>query len=116
MEAAVISTLSNQVTSDLRCLPFERTVRECRGNKIVNHARKCKALFRFKNFLDFDTVALSFLFDKCYPILEQLGLKDSSRDLQVNCAISFLFYLYLMFHAYAARFDVMGNLINFGCI
>ena len=51
--------------------------------------------------------------------MEQLGLKDSSRDLQVNCAISYLFYLYLMFHAYAARFDVMGNLVKFwvfGCI
>ena len=49
------------------------------------------ALFRSKNFLDFDMVALSFLFDKYYPILEQLGLKDSSRDLQINCVISYLF-------------------------
>ena len=57
-------------------------------------------------FLNFDTVAFSFLFDKQYPIMEQLDLKDSSRDLQVNCAISYLFYIYLMFHAYAARFDV----------
>jgi len=39
-------------------------------------------------FLDFDTVALSFLFDKHYLIMEQLGLKDSSRNLQINCAIS----------------------------
>jgi len=77
------------------------------------------ALFRFKNFLDFDTIALSFLFDKQYPITEQLGLKDSSRDLQINSAISYLFYLYLMFHVCAARFDVMGNLVKFwvfGCI
>jgi hypothetical protein len=50
-----------------------------------------KALFRSKNFLDFDTVALSFLFDKYYLIMEQLGLKDSSRDLQLNCIISYLF-------------------------
>jgi hypothetical protein len=63
--------------------------------------------------LDFDTVALSSLFDKHYPIMEQLGLKDSSRDLQVQCAISYIFYLYLMFHACAARFDVMGNLVKF---
>ena len=28
-----------------------------------------KALFRSKNFLDFDTVALSFLFDNHYPIM-----------------------------------------------
>ena len=45
--------------------------------------------------------------------MEQLGLKDSSRDLQVNCAISYLFYLYLMLHICAARFDVMENLIKF---
>jgi len=49
------------------------------------------ALFRSKIFLDFDTVALLFLFDKHYPIMEQLGLKDSSRDLQINCAINYLF-------------------------
>jgi len=65
--------------------------------------------------LNFDTVALSFLFDKHYPIMEQLGLKDLSRDLQVNYAISYLFYLYLMFHAYVARFDVMENLVKFFC-
>jgi len=77
------------------------------------------ALFRFKNFLDFDTVALSFLFDKHYPIMKQLDLKYLSRDLQINCAISYFFYLYLMFHACAVRFDVMGNLVKFlvfGCI
>ena len=34
-----------------------------------------------KNFLDFDTVALLFLFDKHYLIMEKLDLKDSSRDL-----------------------------------
>jgi hypothetical protein len=70
-------------------------------------------LFRSKNFLNFDTVALSFLFDKHYLIMEQLGLKDLSRDLQVNCAISYLIYLYLMFHACAAIFDVIGNLVKF---
>ena len=51
--------------------------------------------------------------------MEQLGLKDSSCDLQVNCAISYLFYLHLMFHVCAARFDVMENLVKFwifGCI
>jgi len=51
--------------------------------------------------------------------MEQLDLKDSCRDLQINCAISYLFYLYLMFHACAARFDMMGNLVKFwvlGCI
>jgi len=40
-----------------------------------------KALFRSKNFLNFDIVSLSFLFNKHYLIMEQLGLKDSSRDL-----------------------------------
>jgi hypothetical protein len=72
-----------------------------------------EALFRSKNFFNFDTVAFSFLFDKKYPIIKQLGLKDSSGDLQVNCAISYIFYLYLMFHVCAARFDVMKNLVKF---
>jgi hypothetical protein len=39
--------------------------------------------------------------------MDQLGLKDSSRDFTVNCAISFLFRLHLMLHACVARFDVM---------
>ena len=77
-----------------------------------NFREGTKALFRSKNFLDFDTVALSFLFDKHCPIMEQLGLNDSSRDLHINCAFSYLFYLYLMFHACAVRFDVMGNLVK----
>jgi hypothetical protein len=78
-----------------------------------------RALFRSRNFLDFDTIAFSFLFDKHCPIMEQLGLKDPSRDLHVNCAISYLFYLYLMFYASAAKFDAMKNLVKFwvfGCI
>jgi len=36
-----------------------------------------------------------------------------SRDLQLNCVISFCFRLYLMFHACATRFDVTENLENF---
>ena len=39
-----------------------------------------------------------------------MGLKDSSRDLQINCVISFCFHLYLMLHVCAARFDVTENL------
>jgi len=58
-------------------------------------------------------VTLSFLFDKYYSIMEQLVLKDSSRDLQVNCTINYLFYLYLMFHTCAARFNLTENLIKF---
>ena len=60
-----------------------------------------------------DTVALSFVFDKNCSIMDYLGLKDSSRQLRVNCAISYSFYLYLMLHACAARFDVTGNLEKF---
>jgi len=40
-------------------------------------------------------------------------LKDSSHDLQIKYAISFYFYLYLMFHACAARFDLTENLEKF---
>jgi len=59
------------------------------------------------------TVVLLFVCDKYYLIMDELGSKDSSRDLQLNCVISFCFYLYLMFYACAARFDVMENLKNF---
>ena len=71
------------------------------------------------NFFRFCTVTILFLFNKYYLIIEQLGLKDSSRDLQINYIISYLFYLYLMFHACGARFDVMENLVKlwvFRCI
>ena len=81
--------------------------------KVTTLGLRSTVLFRSKNFLDFNTVALLFLFDKHYLIMEQLGLKDSSCDLQVNCVISYLFYLYLMFHACAVRFDVMENLVKF---
>jgi hypothetical protein len=47
-------------------------------------------LVRKKNLGGY-TVAFSFLFDKHCPIMEELGSKDSSRDLQLNCAISFIF-------------------------
>ena len=57
-----------------------------------------------------DTVALSFVFDKNCLIMDYLGLKDSSRQLRVNCVISYSFYLHLMLYACAVRFDVTGNL------
>jgi len=38
------------------------------------------ALFSSKFFCKIDTVVLSFVFDKYYPIMDQLGLKDSSRQ------------------------------------
>jgi hypothetical protein len=43
-----------------------------------------------------------------------LGSKDLSRDLQLNCVISFLFHLHLVLHACAARFDVTGTVALFG--
>jgi len=45
--------------------------------------------------------------------MDQLGSKDSSHNLQANCAISFYFCLYLMLHACALRFDVTENLEKF---
>jgi len=36
-------------------------------------------------------------------------LKNSSRYLQANYAISFYFYLYLMLYTCAVRFDVIKN-------
>ena len=45
--------------------------------------------------------------------MDQLGLKDSSHDLQANYTISFYFRLNLMLHACVVRFDVTANLENF---
>jgi len=59
------------------------------------------------------TVVFSFLFDNYYLIINYLGSKDLSRNLHINCAISFCFYLYLIIHACAARFDVTINLEKF---
>ena len=69
-----------------------------------------KGVFRSLLVWKMDTVALSFLFGKNDSIMNYLGLKDSSRQLRANCAISYSFYLHLMFHACAVRFDVTRNL------
>jgi len=53
------------------------------------------------------------LFNKHYPIMKQLGLKDLSRDLQLNCTISYLFYLYLMFRTRVIKFYVTENFVKF---
>ena len=50
-----------------------------------------KAPFSSENFWLLATVALLFLFDKNCSIMDYLGLKDSSHDFSVNCAISFFF-------------------------
>ena len=76
---------------------------------LLSPSQKYKAPFRCENFWLLATVALSFVFDKNYSIMDYLGLKDSSRQLRANCAISYSFYLHLMLHACAARFDVTGN-------
>jgi hypothetical protein len=63
-----------------------------------------------RNFWPLATVAFSFVFSKNYPIIDYLGLKDSSRQLRTNCAINYSFYLHLMLHTFTTRFDVMRNL------
>jgi hypothetical protein len=56
-------------------------------------------LFRLeKNFKLINSTTF-VLFDKYCPIVYQLGSKDSSRDFQLNCVISYFFYLYLVLHA-----------------
>jgi len=57
-----------------------------------------------------DTIGLSFVFNKYYSIIDYLGLKYLSRKLQINYAINYFFYLYLMLHASAVRFDGIQNL------
>jgi hypothetical protein len=49
------------------------------------------SLFRLgKNFKPMNSTTF-VLFDKYCPIVDQLGSKDSSRDLQLNCVISYFF-------------------------
>jgi len=50
-----------------------------------------QAPFSSENFWLLATVALSFLFGKNCPIMDYLGLKDSSHDFSANCVISFFF-------------------------
>jgi len=71
------------------------------------------ALFSSRKNLGFTNVILSVLFSNYYSIIDQLSSKNSSRKLQVNFIISYLFYLYLVFHACAAKFDVTENLEKF---
>ena len=66
-----------------------------------------------KIFYKIDIVALLFVFDKYYPIMNQLDSKNLSCKLQINYAISYLFYLYLMLHISATIFKVTKNLKNF---
>ena len=69
-----------------------------------------QAPFSSENFWLLAIVAFSFLFGKNCPIMNYLGLKDSSRQLRTNCAISYFFYLHLMLYACAVKFDVTVNL------
>ena len=56
------------------------------------------ASFRWrKNFNSMNSTTF-VLFDKYCPIVDQLGSKDSSRDFQLNCVISYFFYLHLILH------------------
>ena len=79
----------------------------------AEHGNLILGVFRSLLVWKMDTVALLFLFGKNDPIMNYLGLKDSSRQLRANCAISNSFYLHLMLHACAARFDVTENLEKF---
>jgi hypothetical protein len=66
----------------------------CDGN-LVNF---WKTLFRLQIFSTLVTVAHSFVFGNYCAIVDELGLKDSSRDLLLNYAISY-FYQHLLLYA-----------------
>ena len=66
-----------------------------------------------RKFLAFGYCSTFVCIYKNCPIMDYLGLKDSSRQLRANCAINYSFYLHLMLHACAVRFDVTENLENF---
>ena len=72
-----------------------------------------QAPFRCEFFGLLVTVALLFVFGKNCPIMDYLDLKDLSHQLRVNYVISYSFYLHLMLHTCAARFDVTENLEKF---
>jgi hypothetical protein len=57
------------------------------------------ATFRlWKNFNPMNSTTF-VLFDKYCPIMDQLDSKDSSRDFQLNCVISYFFtYIYYFIH------------------
>jgi hypothetical protein len=50
-----------------------------------------QALFRLKIFFNLTNSTIFVLFDKYCPIVNQLGLKDSSRDFELNCVIRYFF-------------------------
>jgi hypothetical protein len=56
-------------------------------------------MFRlWKNFKPMNST-IFVLFGKYCPIMDQLGSKDSSRDFQLNCVISYFFiYIYYFMH------------------
>jgi hypothetical protein len=52
----------------------------------------------WKNFKPMNSTTF-VLFGKYYPIMDQLGSKDSSRDFQLNCVIIYFFtYIYYFMH------------------
>jgi hypothetical protein len=72
---------------DLRCEGRKRTGT---GTGTVA-SRLARPLFRLgKNFKMMNSTTF-VLFDKYCPIVDQLGSKDSSRDFQLNCVISYFF-------------------------
>jgi len=58
----------SMITWEAVTVPVNKEDTNCKLR--VNPCVRTKGLFRCKNFLDFDTVALSFLFDKHYLIME----------------------------------------------
>ena len=58
-----------------------------------------QGLVLFANFFNPMNSTTFVLFDKYYSIVDQLGSKDSSHDFQLNCVISYFFYLHLILHA-----------------
>jgi hypothetical protein len=55
-------------------------------------------------FLALTTIAISFVFNNYYPIME--GSKDLSHKLQVNRIISYFLSIFNVFFIYVQRFNV----------
>ena len=55
---------------------------------------RISGLVHFANFFNVINSTTFVLFSKYCPIVDQLGSKDSSRDFQLNCVISY-FFIYI---------------------
>ena len=85
---------SDRPLMDLDTLKSRKCYVPCKIRPLTAYPR----LVHFANLFNLINSTTFILFSKYYLIVDQLGLKDSSRDFQLNCVISYFFYLHLILH------------------